>query len=282
MDVERPGRPASTDGDYTITLTNTTGTQQLGSANVDDPDRDRRSSDRRSGLTGTVASGATLARTARVLELRNLALPALRPPSSTIARAADAVRWRDRRPGRVDGASSRTTSPARPATGSARVNGNQLTTTARRQVQAALRRRSRRAPRSASRQIRRGRRRSIAPRPHDDHHVTRSRRSTPGRPAPSADLVLQRHDHADHERSRIAAVEPGTAVAGFATFPDLSHRRVRQLQPRARPPQRLDAGRRVRTTSRSSRWRRATATPSELRRAGRRQPSSNGTLTRRA
>lgn len=72
LDVESPQFAGVTDGSYTFTLTNLSGTQQIGSADVTVP----------SALTITDRNG--IPGTGQVLELRNLALPASPPSAASV------------------------------------------------------------------------------------------------------------------------------------------------------------------------------------------------------
>jgi hypothetical protein len=77
--VESPEWAGATDGAYTITITNTTGTQQLGSANVTIPTASAGDADffvtSEPVFVGATAVGASAGRNGKVIELRNLALP---------------------------------------------------------------------------------------------------------------------------------------------------------------------------------------------------------------
>lgn len=93
MVVESPETAGVIDSDYTVTITNTTGTQQLGSANVTIPTvpASLGAADffvtSEPSFTGAVASGATIRRNpagGKVIELRNLALPAFPNSASSV------------------------------------------------------------------------------------------------------------------------------------------------------------------------------------------------------
>ena len=73
MNVKTPVPAGVTDTAYTITLQNTTGTQQLGSANITVPGQFVASAPVLDAAT--VARGGTAAMNGGVLELRSLALP---------------------------------------------------------------------------------------------------------------------------------------------------------------------------------------------------------------
>jgi hypothetical protein len=80
MVVESPEWAGVTDGSYTVTITNTTGTQQLGSANLTIPTARQGDIDftvtSEPVFVGSTALGATiLPREGKLIKLRNLALP---------------------------------------------------------------------------------------------------------------------------------------------------------------------------------------------------------------
>jgi hypothetical protein len=91
MVVESPEWAGVTDSSYTVTITNTTGTQQLGSANLTIPSTAPGVADftvvsEPTLDPATAARGATIARPGggKVIELRNLALAAAPNPNSSV------------------------------------------------------------------------------------------------------------------------------------------------------------------------------------------------------